>query len=267
LSNSTISGNTSGHGGGGIRIDSGDLALDRSSVSDNTSGDSAGGIYNAGKLTITNSTVSGNTAAASQYGGGIFTANVLIVTNSTISGNTAGHGGGIYGNAVVTITSSTISGNTAGEGGAIYSDGTVTFSNTLADGDCARTHPFLSAGGNIESPGDTCGLDHPTDQVAVTPEALNLGPLEPNGGPTLTQLPIAGSPAIDAIPSADCVYDDDGDPGTPEVPLAKDQRGVARPQGAGCDIGAVEVVPEPERLLLGMACFLTLAASRRRRAS
>ena len=55
-----------------------------------------------------------------------------------------------------------------------------------------------------------------------------LGPLQDNGGPTETHLPLTGSPVIDA--------------GSPDCPLpATDQRGVARPEGAACDIGAVEV--------------------------
>lgn len=56
-----------------------------------------------------------------------------------------------------------------------------------------------------------------------------LGPLQDNGGPTPTMLPGAGSAAIDAIAPPDCTQ-------------AVDQRGMARPWGAGCDIGAVEVV-------------------------
>jgi hypothetical protein len=69
-----------------------------------------------------------------------------------------------------------------------------------------------------------------------------LGPLQDNGGPTFTQALLPDSPAIDAVPVADCTYDDDGNPATPEVPLTSDQRGVARPQGSACDIGAYEAV-------------------------
>src|SRR5262249_36027448 len=63
-----------------------------------------------------------------------------------------------------------------------------------------------------------------------------LGALDANGGLTSTRLPIAGSPAIDAA-----------NPGVPGsgAPACEgtDQRGVPRPQGARCDIGAVETVP------------------------
>ena len=62
-----------------------------------------------------------------------------------------------------------------------------------------------------------------------------LGPLQNNGGTTETHALLLGSPAIDHIPVADCT-DLDG------VPITTDQRGVARPQGAGCDIGAYELL-------------------------
>jgi len=58
-----------------------------------------------------------------------------------------------------------------------------------------------------------------------------LAPLTNNGGPTKTHALVRGSPAVDAIPSAD--------PGC----TGTDQRGVARPRGAGCDMGAFERKP------------------------
>jgi hypothetical protein len=84
------------------------------------------------------------------------------------------------------------------------------------------------------SAGDTCGFDQATDQVNVSPEALRLGALADNGGPTPTQALGEGSVAIDQIPEADCV-DADGQP------LTTDQRGEPRPGGAGCDVGAFEL--------------------------
>ena len=90
-----------------------------------------------------------------------------------------------------------------------------------------------SAGHNIL--GDVTDCDFaatPSDQVGMAPNPIDplLGPLADNGGPTSTHALLPGSPAIDAIPVADCTYDDDGDPGTPDVPLTTDQRGVPRPQ-------------------------------------
>jgi hypothetical protein len=66
----------------------------------------------------------------------------------------------------------------------------------------------------------------PGDQVNTDPM---VGPLAENGGPTLTHALLTGSPAIDAGDDAVCP--------------ATDQRGVSRPQGVACDIGAYEYVP------------------------
>jgi len=98
--------------------------------------------------------------------------------------------------------------------------------NSVVDGDCLLD--IVSNGYNVESPGDTCNFGQPTDQVNVTAEQLNLGPLQDNGGPTMTHAPLAGSVAIDRIPEGDCAVD-------------ADQRYVSRPRGDGCEVGAVEV--------------------------
>ena len=95
-----------------------------------------------------------------------------------------------------------------------------------------------SDGGNIESPGNTCGFDDLIDQVNVSAGQLNLGLLEDNGGTTLTHAPEPPSFAIDAIDPEDCV-DAEGQP------LTSDQRGATRPQGPRCDVGAVEVTADP----------------------
>ena len=76
-----------------------------------------GGIFSLENLTVTNSTISGNTAE--EEGGGIF--GRVTVTDSTISGNTAFRGDGIAGSRIE-VTNSTISGNTGG-GGGIYTFG------------------------------------------------------------------------------------------------------------------------------------------------
>jgi hypothetical protein len=110
----------------------------------------------------------------------------------------------------------------------------TTFRNTIVSTGCfGDTGSLVSEGHNIAGSLD-CGFTDPTDQANVTPAQLNLGPLQDNGGPTQTLLPGPGSVAIDAIPPADCL-DADG------LPLTTDQRGIPRPQGTNCDIGAVEV--------------------------
>jgi hypothetical protein len=164
----------------------------------------------------------------------------MTLTNSTVSGNERvgrDHlGGGILNEGTMTITNSTVSGNEADSGDGIYNRGTLTLTNTLVNNDCAGI--TASGGGNIESPGDTCGFDQPTDQVNVNPDDLNLGPLADNGGPTMTHALGAGSVAIDVIPEADCVDADD-------QPLTTDQRGEPRPETGGtmCDVGAFELQP------------------------
>ncbi|MDZ7734275.1 MAG: choice-of-anchor Q domain-containing protein [Acidimicrobiia bacterium] len=94
--------------------------------------------------------------------------------------------------------------------------------------DCLGDAGIDSIGYNLGSDG-TCDLDQPTDITGTDPE---LGGFLDNGGSTHTRLPDAGSPLVDAIPAG---TDDlcDGTYGT-------DQRGIERPQGSGCDIGAVE---------------------------
>jgi hypothetical protein len=226
---------TRGFGGygefGGIYNFRGTLTLTHSTVSGNFS--EVGAIYNSGTLTLTHSTVSGNRGG---YAGGIHNEGTLTLTNSTLSGNTAVFGGAIFTfGGTATLTNCTVSGNGADESGAFFGGG-VTLTNTLVDeDDCGGA---TSGGGNLESPRDTCGFDQPTDQVSVTAEQLALGPLQDNGGPTLTHALGAGSVAIDQIPEGDCV-DADGQP------LTTDQRGEPRPETGGtlCDVGAFEVQP------------------------
>lgn len=90
---------------------------------------------------------------------------------------------------------------------------------------------LTSLGHNIVSDASG-GLTGPGDLNSTNPL---LGILANHGGPTLTHAPLLGSPAIDAVPLADCT-DASGNP------ITTDQRGVARPQGAACDSGSVEVI-------------------------
>jgi len=114
------------NGGGGIYND-GTLTVSNSTVSGN-SASSGGGIENYGTLTVDSSTLSGNSASASDAGGGIFNWGTLTVQNSTLSGNSAGGvpgsngwGGGILNSNTLTVDSSTLSGNSASyEGGGIF---------------------------------------------------------------------------------------------------------------------------------------------------
>jgi hypothetical protein len=251
--------------GGGILVYSnGTLNAMGSTISGNSAG-SGGGIGNFGIATITNSTISGNSASGS--GGGIRNFDTVTITNSTISGNSAsGSGGGIYNEmGTVTITNGTISGNSAASfsgGGIIVSSGTANLSfvtiasnsarfgggisvsnvgtvnikNSIVGNNTASTEPNCSGGvtatgANFATDG-SCRAGFST-VPSTGPGGLNLGPLANNGGPTQTHALQAGSAAIDAVPSGQC-SDVNGNP------VIQDQRGVPRPQGSRCDVGAYE---------------------------
>ncbi len=294
LTNSTVSGNMASTRGGGIHSDtySGDTTLTNATVSGNTTSGNGGGIDHSsllGGLTFTNSTVSGNTAhsgagiSSTTYfgvftltnstvsdnhnvkdgypsgdGGGIRSWGNLTLTNSTVSGNTSSSVGGIYhwGDRweFSSITNSTVSGNTAvyGYAGGIWGYYLWVANTIVADNGTSApcSNVVRSLGYNLTDD-DSCGFTAPSDLVVA--DAM-LGPLQDNGGPTETHALLPGSPAIDAG-SVNC------------PPPATDQRGVDRPQGAACDIGAVEYLPEPRGalVLIAGAGFLGLLYRRRTR--
>ncbi|MCB9009759.1 MAG: tandem-95 repeat protein [Ardenticatenaceae bacterium] len=145
--------------GGAIYNDGGTLTVTNSTISDNSASDNGGAIYTAGYyatlLTVSNSTFSGN--SASNYGGAIYNARyaTLTVSNSTFSGNSASDAGGAIYNAetyaTLTVSNSTFSGNSASKyGGAIYNvpDSTLTVSNSTFSGNSVNY-----AGGAIENRG------------------------------------------------------------------------------------------------------------------
>ena len=190
-----------------------------------------GGIQNRGDLYLVDSIVESNSA---YYGGGVHNRNTMTVMNTTFSGNTAACGTAIRNQGTMTVINSTLS--DSGSGLICGGRDAVVF-GTIIDGPCDTTLA-VSGGYNIESPGDTCRFDQPTDQVSVSADDLKLGPLEDNGGPTRTHALQEGSVAIDQIPPEECV-DADG------LPLTSDQRGVTRPQGDACDVGALETLATP----------------------
>ncbi len=200
--------NSTYNGSGGCISNSGTLTLTQSTLSGNTADINGGGIYNdaGGTLTLTQSTLSGNTADIN--GGGIYNLGTLTLTHSTLSGNMADYGGGIINAGTLTLTQSTLSNNTAGSrGGGIYNVvGTLTLTNTIAAGNNAPTDPniagfFTPAGANITS-GDP-----------------RLAPLGNYGGPTQTMPPLPGSPAIDAATASTATSDQRGFPivGTADI--------------------------------------------------
>jgi hypothetical protein len=250
ISGSVVTGNTA-QGGGGI-FSGGNLArltVIRSTVSGNqvsggsVSGGFGGGILNGGTLKVQRSLVTLNTATGG--GGGIHTSNenrlAQTIQNTTVTGNQAFTGGGIssdaYNNSTVSLASSTVASNTSNASfGANIAGRTTTVRNTIIANPHGGTncqYGVTSQGYNLES-ANSCGLDKPTDLVAMPPGID--GNLQNNGGPTETMRLLATSPAIDC-----------GDTGS----LSSDQRGRPRPVdlsrilnapgGDGADIGAYEV--------------------------
>lgn len=251
-----------------------------------------GGIYDLGLLTVTASTLAGNTARggdggkggrADTYptrgglggyaaGGALWTAGDSYVTNSTIAENQAAGGrggpgadsqncsspslngsggkaesGGIFNGANLFIHSTTIWNNLAIGGSGTNANNacptsagevgvTVAASLTTSDG---STRLLNSIVGNLNSTQNCAGSvvdigynicsDYSADFTATSSRNATdpmVAGLANHGGPTRTIALVSGSPAIDT-----------GDPGSC---LPTDQRGVSRPVGSACDIGAYE---------------------------
>ena len=200
---STIDGNTvsTGKGGGLWNGVTGTATIVRSTVSGNSAGIAGGGIYNLGKVSLTNATLSSNFATNT-------------VNNSAGLQNAVG--------SVADLLHVTVANN---DGGGIGNVGTLSLkstivANTVLGKNCSG--PVVSLGHNLES-ATTCALGGTADLSGVDPR---LGSLAANGGFAPTQALVAGSPAIDAADSVGCP--------------ATDERGIPRPVAAGCDIGAYE---------------------------
>jgi predicted outer membrane repeat protein len=220
LSGDTFAGNRANGNGGAIYWNEGTLSITSSSIIGNRAVGDGGGIYQneAEAFTMANTTISGNHATA--FGGGIDFDDdpQLFWANDTIAFNTAQQteGGGVYDPSGTTpggtgVVNTIVADNTGGDCGHGTSD-----SHFNATGD---------AGNNLDSDG-TCfgGLGVTSDKTSVDPL---LSPAAANGGSVDTDALNVGSPAISAAKASACP--------------ATDARGVARPQGTGCDIGAFEV--------------------------
>ena len=250
--------------GGAISIEGSDLVIENSSILDNEAFKAAGidncsprsiilnstlannkavGIYNeeeatagaidhacGGDLLISNSTISGNQANGNAAGIATTDSGSLVLNNVTISNNIAdanedgnGAGGGIYNlSGAVSISNSILAGNQdAGEQ-----------DNSGPDCYTSEESFILAAANNIIQDPTGCTIEGNVAGVMNVDPLLDPKGLQDNGGLTQTIALSAGSPALDA-----------GDDGSCEL---ADQRGVSRPQGASCDLGAYEAGPMAE---------------------
>ena len=268
FTNNVVSGET---GDGGAIFSVGPLTLSGCTLRGNRAARAGGAIENAGNATILNCTLSGNTATfdggalhnggagrvffigssalgndARGNGGALWNGGVLAVRNSTIDGNTAAlgdsgnrGGGGIYNaGGTLTLDSATITSNKSGNGGGGIFDagGNVSSRNSIIAlntiGGVIGGADLI--GGAFSSQGYNLIGIAPFQFVARTGDltGTKANPLDPQlndfgsgTGPTPARVPQSGSPVIDAGSTS----------------AQTDQRGIARPQGARADIGAVEV--------------------------
>jgi predicted outer membrane repeat protein len=262
INQSEITNNHAQSHGGGIYVSVGRLILTASTVNLNAAGDSVhqngrgGGIWfqYSNDSTINSSTISDN--FASRLGGGVAgeSANITFA-NTTISGNTARSAGGLHGasyallNATLTNNAATTPGEVGGISALhVHLDHTILAGNHDVSGAASdiksndvksrfsligdRRGSNITDESPIDSPDANGNLIGGPVHGAIDPK---LGPLADNGGPTLTHLPMPGSPVIDA---GDLALE----PGVGDTPLF-DQRGApfSRVVGALIDIGAFEV--------------------------
>jgi hypothetical protein len=241
------------------------LTVRSSTLAGNTAGGFGGGLYNnlLAITTMDRSTLYGNSTTTDSgsggNGGAIYNHDqaTLTVSNSTLSANEASFGGGgVYssGGASTTLINVTITNNRANTivsgslGGGLFIPTSATFApvlhNTLIAGNFkgasgnARDDVFgaLATSSDFNLIGDGTGLTGITDGVngnqvgtAASPIDPLLGPLQDNGGPTLTQALLAGSPAIGG--------------GSTAYATATDQRGFPRVVNGQIDIGAFQTQP------------------------
>lgn len=233
---------SNGAAGGGAIISADSMAIADSTFSAN-SATSGGAIYNYGPLNVMNSTFSGNSVGL--QGGGIVNEATVTVTNSTFADNGFGLGAGaIVNDGTLTVANSTFSGNASccggvggisgGNSGALVR-GTILAGNTAGYGNTpSNCGGMIIDGGYNISDDATCGFSSTGSRNSTNP-ILDRAGLKDNGGPTETIALNSESPAIDAIPSADCTDQNSN-------PTYTDQRGALRPDPGevACDIGAYE---------------------------
>jgi predicted outer membrane repeat protein len=207
ITDSTFDLNEAGVFGGAIYASSSSPTITRTTFTGNHAGNDGGAIVSVTNApTLTNVTFFEN--SASDDGGAIFnTASDMTLTNVTFSGNTAGdRGGAMYSDSFSDpLVHNSIFWPVADGIYVAVADTTTTIVDSIVDGAC----PDRALCTNVQD----------SDPV--------LGPLQDNGGSTKTMALQTGSTAVDTG-------------GANAACASVDQRGVTRPQGAHCDMGAYE---------------------------
>ena len=210
--------------GGGLRLGRGNMTVVNSTFVNNLAHSQGGALWigdSNADVTLSNDTLENNAAVSltgtGGLGGGIMmTSGQLVMNNLTIANNHAGFmGGGIYGGGTnVVLHNTIIATNTASNPWGIKQQ----CSDVLVDG-----------GNNLQFPrNNPTDLIRPECTTAIQLGDPHLSALANNGGPTWTMALGFNSPALDAGNNSSCSL--------------TDQRGIPRPQGASCDIGAYESV-------------------------
>ena len=245
-----LTGGVTAGSGGAVLANSTDVTLTNTTVSGNSAdGFGGGGIY-ATNAVLTNTTVSGNSAY--NGGGGIFAYGAAILTNTTISGNSAGFGGGIFvQSGTATLTNSSVSGNSTGtDGGGIMADNVILTNSIVAGNDAASNHDVRAttlsrAGGNIVGTdvfsgntdvGDTALVDVFASVTNNPYTNVLSGTLANNGGGVQT-IALKASLSNPALDASNSSA-----PATDATGLARvDQPGSPNMNGSAADLGAKEL--------------------------
>jgi CSLREA domain-containing protein len=248
-------GGAGGPGGGGGGIDAPVLGLRSSVVAANRAGNGGGGGVGPGCV--------GGRGGAGGSGGGVATGSAPEVASTLLEDNTAGNGGGggfgfgfggnggpggsaggLLADGSAAVFHVTITAGAAGSGGpggsgvgtsgaagangqgsAVSGTGAAHFTSTILEGSCSGA--IVDDGANLKSSNAGC------------PGALANVLLGPGA------VPQVGSPAIDGGPETGCTV--------------RDPLGTSRPQGARCDIGAIEVPAAPLTLSHSALAFAPIA--------
>jgi hypothetical protein len=240
---------------GGLANYGGTLTVTHSTIAGNTARGDGGGLANSGgTCTVTHSTISGNSACSEEggSGGGVWNSGTLTVRNSTISGNSACSSGGVSNSGTLTVLNSTITGNSAIDvGGGVWNRryGTLTVARALISGNTAPTGPevFNPDGTVIADNRNLFGVNGDAGVEGFTPGPTDVVP------PTGVQLPDILDPTLAfhggftqthaLVPSSPAI--DAAGPVCLDAagdPLTMDQRGKPRPiDGDGDGTAACDI--------------------------